>query len=64
MRLTQQTAEYEINSIMDRLGYRVKRKYNRIIDIIHNNIEDENVQFFIAIMHECMNDDDGLKGYQ
>ena len=60
MRLTenQVLTRNRLFEIRDRLGYTFK------IDIFHIHIEDENVQFFIKIMFECMNENDGLKGYQ
>ncbi len=64
MSLTVKSALNEINSIRDRIGYAFEP--NRYFILQH--LKDENVQFFIKIMHECMHDSDGImefpEGYQ
>ena len=59
-------SESRLFEIRDRIGYHLNSSIypQKFIDSFLENIEDENVQFFIKIMHECMNEDDGLRGYQ
>ena len=56
-------ARKRLSEIRDRLGYIINCVQNRT-DSFFNHIEDENVQFFIKIMFECMHEADGLKGFQ
>ena len=65
-------SESRLSEIRDRIGYNLDKNAaikssiypQKFIDSFLEHIEDENVQFFIKIMHECMNEDDGLRGYQ
>lgn len=44
-------ARNRLLEIRDRLGYTFKKEVTKIF---RENIEDENVQFFIKVMYECM----------
>jgi len=56
-------SESRLSEIKDRIGYAYESKKIKI-DVFQQHIDDKNVQSFIKIMHSCMNENDGLKGYQ